>query len=201
MGKLNRKIPPDAIHLCIDMQRLFSDEGPWTTPWMPRVLPAIENLVRFAPSQTIFTRFIPPLRASDMYGTWVRYYQKWSDVTRERIDPRLLDLMPTLVRFAPPALVFDKMTYSAFSDGRLVAELMRRKTETLILTGSETDVCVLSTALGAVDLGYRVILVGDAICSSSDESHDAICDLCRRRFDQQIEITGIAAILEHWQQR
>ena len=28
-----------------------------------------------------------------------------------------------------------------------------------MITGSETDVCVLGTVLGAVDLGYRVITV------------------------------------------
>jgi PhnB protein len=39
---------------------------------------------------------------------------------------------------------------------------MRRRSDTLILTGAETDVCVLSTALGAIDHGYRVIIVEDA---------------------------------------
>ena len=39
-------------------------------------------------------------------------------------------------------------------------------------SGSETDVCVLATVLDAVDIGYRVIVVRDAICSSSDEGHD-----------------------------
>ena len=32
--------------------------------------------------------------------------------------------------------------------------------------------CVLATILGAVDLGYRTVLVQDAVCSSSDESHE-----------------------------
>jgi nicotinamidase-related amidase len=29
----------------------------------------------------------------------------------------------------------------------------------LVITGSETDVCVLGTVLGAVDFSYRVIIV------------------------------------------
>ena len=27
-----------SVHLCVDMQRIFSAEGPWPTPWMDRVL-------------------------------------------------------------------------------------------------------------------------------------------------------------------
>jgi nicotinamidase-related amidase len=48
----------------------------------------------------------------------------------------------------------------------------RRHTDMLILTGAETDVCVLSTALGAIDHGYRVIITEDGVCSSSDQGHD-----------------------------
>jgi len=29
-------------HLCIDMQNLFAEPTPWHTPWMARVLPAVE---------------------------------------------------------------------------------------------------------------------------------------------------------------
>jgi nicotinamidase-related amidase len=52
---------------------------------------------------------------------------------------------------------------------------------TLIVTGAETDVCVLSTVLAAVDLGYRIIVVKDGLCSSADESHDALLGLYARR--------------------
>ena len=133
-----------------------------------------------------------------MPGMWARYYEKWQDVTRERLDPGLLELMPGLRRFVPPATVIDKMVYSAFADGRLHAGLRKMKCDTLIVSGSETDVCVLSSVLAAVDHGYRVILAGDALCSSSDESHDALTDLYRRRFDIQIEIANTADIIDRW---
>ncbi len=47
--------------------------------------------------------------------------------------------------------------------------------------------CVLATVLGAVDLGYKVIIVTDALCSAMDETHDAILKLYHKRFSQQIE--------------
>jgi nicotinamidase-related amidase len=68
----------------------------------------------------------------------------------------------------------------------------------LIITGSETDVCVLATVLGAVDLGFRVILVRDAICSSSDEGHDALLKVYHRRYAEQIEVADAETILREW---
>jgi nicotinamidase-related amidase len=38
----------------------------------------------------------------------------------------------------------------------------------MVITGTETDVCVLATVLGAIDFGYWVVLAIDALCSSSD---------------------------------
>src|ERR1700729_636036 len=48
-----------SVHLCVDMQRIFSAEGPWPTPWMDRVLPVVAALANRHPKRTVFTRFIP----------------------------------------------------------------------------------------------------------------------------------------------
>jgi nicotinamidase-related amidase len=199
MGELRAAIAGTARHLCIDMQRLFSPQGPWPTPWMERVLPVVLQLVERSPQRTIFTRFIPPGQPDEMPGCWRDYYRKWREVTRERLDPTLLELMPELRRLVPPALVLDKMVYSAFADGRLHRRLREDGADTLIVTGSETDVCVLASVLAAVDHGYRVVLARDAVCSSSDRAHDALLEIYRRRFDLQIELADSAEIIEAWQ--
>ena len=103
----------NAAHLCIDPQGLFMPGAPWATPWMGKVLPAIVRLVSHSPERTVFTRFIPPASADEANGMWRAYYRKWGDVTRERVDPDLVDLVPDLRRFAPPAAVVDRMVYSA----------------------------------------------------------------------------------------
>ena len=92
MGELKAPIGPDTAHLCIDMQRLFSDEGPWPMAWMPRVTPKVAHLVARAPERTIFTRFIPPEKPEDAPGRWRAYYEKWSHVTRRQLDHRLIGL-------------------------------------------------------------------------------------------------------------
>jgi nicotinamidase-related amidase len=151
---------------------------------MERVLPVVTELAERYPERTVFTRFITPNRADDMPGMWQRYYTRWQLTTRDRLDPSLLDLLSPLARLCPPATVIDKTRYSGF-DG-------------LIITGSETDVCVLATVLDAVDLGYRVILVRDAVCSSSDEGHDALMLLYQQRYSEQIEVADARTILSRW---
>jgi nicotinamidase-related amidase len=58
--------------------------------------------------------------------------------------------------------------------------------------------CVLATVLGAVDRGYRVIVVSDAICSDSDEGHDTLLNLYQQRFTEQVEVATSEVILSHW---
>jgi nicotinamidase-related amidase len=133
-----------------------------------------------------------------MPGTWRLYYEKWRETTRDHLDVRLLQLMPDLAKLAPPATVIDKTRYSAFFEPFLLQHLRARQADGLVVTGSETDVCVLATIMGAVDHGYRVILVRDGVCSSSDQGHDALLELYQRRFSTQIETVDAETVLSRW---
>jgi nicotinamidase-related amidase len=75
---------------------------------------------------------------------------------------------------------------------------MQSGADGLIVTGSETDVCVLATVLHAVDLGWRVVLVRDAVCSSSDAGHDALLEVYHRRYSLQIETADAEDVLREW---
>ena len=193
-GSLNDR----TVHLCIDMQNLFALNTPWHTPWMTRVLPVVVRIAERHPARTVFTRFIPPTHPDQMPGSWRRYYEHWRDLTLERMDPGLIELVPPLRALAPPAEVIDKRVYSPFTKPELPALLRHRGTESLVITGAETDVCVLAAVLGAVDLGYRVVLATDALCSSSDQTHDALLTVYHRRFGQQIETASSETILACW---
>jgi nicotinamidase-related amidase len=190
-----------TIHLCIDMQRLFAEDTPWHTPWMERVLPVIGRIAEAHPQETVFTRFIPPRHPDEMRGSWRRFYQRWAELTLERIDPGLLELVPPLARLVPPAAVIDKRVYSPFSEPAIWQVLRERQADTLVVTGAETDMCVLAAVLDAVDHGFRVALVADAICSSSDRTHDALMTLYRDRFSEQIETVTSKAVLDAWPRR
>jgi nicotinamidase-related amidase len=47
-----------SVHLCVDMQRIFSADGPWPTPWMERVLPVAAALA----ARILQTRSSSPAR-------------------------------------------------------------------------------------------------------------------------------------------
>jgi nicotinamidase-related amidase len=188
----------DAAHLCIDMQNIFAKGGVWETPWMERVLPVISQIAARYRERTVFTRFITPERPEDRRGQWRVYFTKWERATRGDLAPGALDIVPALARYSPPALVVDKPAYSAFFGSRLGHLLVERHVGTVVVSGAETDVCVLATVLGAVDLGFRVIIVQDALCSSSDTGHDALMTMYRTRFNEQIELVSAAELLDMW---
>lgn len=191
-------IAAGAVHLCVDMQRLYEPGTEWGMPWMPRVVPRIGEICERHAARTIFTRFIPARRPGEGQGQWRRYYRKWAAMTLEEIGPGRVDLLPELARFAPPAETVDKPVYSPWLGSDLQARLHGRGCDTLVLTGGETDMCVLATLLGAVDWGYRVILVQDALCSSSDASHDAMLALFSTRFSEQVEVASVEEVLAAW---
>lgn len=180
-------------HLCIDMQRMFAEPTEWHTPWMERVLPMVVSLVELDPSRTIFTRFIPPQSPDDTTGSWRRYYQRWASMTGDRLHPDLIDIVPELRSFVPPAQIEDKSVMSAWA-GPLHAKLNAAGIDTLIISGAETEVCVLATVMGAIDRGYRVIIVSDAVCSGADSTHDAMLSIYGSRFGMQVETVTTAEL-------
>jgi len=56
-------------------------------------------------------------------------------VTRDKVDPALLELVPDLTSFVPPATVIDRQTCCAFTNSRLQAYLDEHQVNTLIASG------------------------------------------------------------------
>jgi nicotinamidase-related amidase len=190
--------PPgeSAIHLCVDMQRMFAEGTEWKMPWLQRVLPNILAITSAHPEKTIFTRFIPAEKPGHGVGMWRRYYKRWASMT---IGPDMVGLVTALAAFVPPAKVFDKHVYSPWTGSDLHQQLRGGGIDMVIITGGETDACVLATMLGAIDWGFRVILVQDALCSSADETHDAMMNIYMNRFGEQVETVTTDTLLEGWQ--
>jgi len=87
---------------------------------------------------------------------------------------------------------------SVFSRPGFAAALKRKGIDTLVITGGETDVCVLATVMAAIDHGFRVVLPTDALCSVQDSTHDALLELYRRRFSHQVEATLAEEVIARW---
>ena len=196
-GRL-RSLDQGTVHVVIDMQRVFAEATEWRVPAIAEVMAPVLTLVGAHPRETIFTRFMAPPTIEQASGDWQRFYGRWRSVVGDRIDSAMFDLMDPLLRFTPPAEVCDKTTYSAFASAAFVASLAKRPTQTLVLSGVETDVCVLATALDAIDRGLHVVLAADALTSWSEPGHRAALEAIYPRFDQQIDIATTAAILAAW---
>jgi nicotinamidase-related amidase len=76
--------------------------------------------------------------------------------------------------------------------------IAQSSTDTLVVTGFETDVCVLATVLSAVDMGRRVVLIQDRFASSNDEGANATMEKVFPRFDQQVEIVDSEELFRSW---
>jgi nicotinamidase-related amidase len=94
--------------------------------------------------------------------------------------------------------VIDKPAYSAFFCSGLDEFLRDKSIRTLVVTGAETDICVLSTVLDAVDRGFRVVIVEDALCSSSDAGHEALMTMYHTRLQEQIELVTSEVLPDLW---
>ena len=187
--------PTNWRHICVDMQRMFAEETPWHVPWMDGVIDQVVEVSGRHAAKTIFTRFTPPARFEDARGAWKDYYKKWWMMTLEHLPYDLVDLLPELSKLVPPARVFDKAGYSPWVGGRLNAQLREEGVTSLVISGGETDVCVLATMLGAIDLGYHTVVLQDAVCGSADETHEAALKILAGRFSSQLELVSTEAFL------
>jgi nicotinamidase-related amidase len=98
----------------------------------------------------------------------------------------------------PPGEVVEKRSYGGFEAPGFLRALQRRQASALVLAGVETEVRVLSVAMQAIDRGWRVVVVEDAVASSAREGHEAALDLFRARFGCQIDIARAADVLAAW---
>ena len=75
--------------------------------------------------------------------------------------------IPEIKEELPEIVPIEKDTYSCFGTSEFVEELKKTGKNTLIITGMETQICVLQTAIEALEStpAYTVHVVSDAISS------------------------------------
>jgi hypothetical protein len=83
---------------------------------------------------------------------WRAYYRKWECATQSILDIALLELVPALAQFAPPAKIIDRPVLFCLRDRRAPCLAEGKAVDTLI-----RDRCLRASTLAAVDFGYRVI--------------------------------------------
>ena len=81
-------------------------------------------------------------------------------------------------------LYFEKFAYSAFFPGSsdLPAALRARGIDTVLITGTLTNICCESSARDAYASGFRVIFIADATAARRDRDHNAALHNIYRSF-------------------
>jgi nicotinamidase-related amidase len=94
--------------------------------------------------------------------------------------------------------VVAKTAHSAFFPGRspLPDLLAERDIDTVVVTGTVTNVCVEGTVRDASTLGYRVILVADGCAAMRDRDHNATLHVVYRSYGDVRPTSEVLGLIE-----
>jgi ureidoacrylate peracid hydrolase len=181
-GKLFANETIAAAHtalVVVDMQNYFCAEGfPAEVPLSRTIVPNINRLARAmrAAGGTVVWVQTDSAEALTRWGNHHKYM-----LTPERVQKRLAGLDAKAEGFRLfgelEATVGDlrvrKTTYSAFMPGSsdLDAQLKARGIDTVLITGTATNVCCESSARDAMLRDFRVAMISDGNATWTDEEH------------------------------
>ena len=173
--------PGKAALIVIDMQNYFVKPGhQGEIPLAREIVPNVNRLAA-------------ELRRRRGHVVWVRNgtantRQSWSNyhqclMTPERMERRYAEMESGgdgyqfwhLNDIRPEDAQIAKTRYSAFIQGSSDIErhLRDRGIDTLLVTGTATNVCCESTARDAMMLNFKVVMVSDAMATHTDDEHNA----------------------------
>jgi ureidoacrylate peracid hydrolase len=165
----------------VDMQNYFVAEGfPLEVPLARAIVPNINRAAKAMRAAGGTVSWIQTTAAGAL-DSWGNFHRLMLTPERSRVRLESLDeaaegykLYPTLEPL-PTDLFVKKVKYSAFIAGssNIDAQLRSRGIDTLLVTGTVTNVCCESSARDAMMLDYRVIMLSDGNASLSDEEHAA----------------------------
>lgn len=141
--------------LVIDPQNHFMS-GPNTRHLPKLILGLIEN-GKF--DFVIFTKFVNGRK------TGFSKILKW----RKCMGGRDTEMVGELKPFSNGKNTFVKDTYSPFKNRRFVRLLKKRRVGVLYIAGTDTDACILATAIDAFDFGLRPIILSKFCASHSGQ--------------------------------
>jgi nicotinamidase-related amidase len=128
----------------------------------------------------VFTRFVAgptptlmwnwsPQIAPPVRCCWPGVMRAYGDIEGERECIAVIDELAPLP--AEPQL--DKYGYNAFHRTRLTDLLHAHTVDTVVFTGTVTQICVEDTARGAFHEGFQAVVVSDAVSSYAPDLHQA----------------------------
>ena len=115
-------------------------------------------------------------------------------VTAEDIAQRGTTVAAVADNFPPGTTQHDKLIFGLASDPAILSAVEQLGRRTAILVGLETDVCVMQSALGLLERGFRVVALSDAT-GSPGPCHQA--GISRMR-DAGVIISSVKGTFYEW---
>ena len=98
----------------------------------------------------------------------------------------------------PDEPVIRKRWYDGFAGTELDGFLRARSVSSLVITGTMTDICVLSTVVGAFNREYRITVVEDGVATLWPEIQRATLDIVGRAFGRVVSSKHVLETLLGW---
>jgi len=176
-----------TAHIVVDLQNGFMAEGaPVEVPTAREIVPNVNRIcaaLRQAGGTNVFLRYTYDPAES---RPWTTRYSEYLSPERSAAHKttfhrgaELWQLWP-LLDVGTNDLIVDKTRFSAFVPGTCALNdmLEARGIDTLIVTGTLTNVCCESTTRDAMQRNYRVIFVADGNAALTDAEHNAtLCNM------------------------
>ena len=171
--------------LVVDMQNDFVRVGaPLEVPEARPTIPVQQALIgacRELRVPVIYTKFVAgpqrillwewsPVHAPPVCCCWKGFLRHYPDVVEELDCSDIIgELYPE-----PGDPIVDKFGYGAFHDTNLDDLLKDRHVQSVLVTGTVTQICVEETARESSKRGYPTTIVSDAVSSYMPDLHAAV---------------------------
>jgi ureidoacrylate peracid hydrolase len=196
--------PASTALVVIDMQNVWVKEGmPAYSPYCEAIVPNINRLAAATRQAGGKVYWVRAIYGDDAPRTWSAYMDFLDRGQMQDMLDALTDgnegaeLWPDL-DIQPEDEITIKRRFSALIQGSsdLGERLGTAGMDTLIITGTATNVCCESTARDAFMLNYRTLMVSDANATSSDEAHNASLNALFNRFADVFTTDEVVAMLD-----
>jgi ureidoacrylate peracid hydrolase len=174
--------PSRSALLVVDMQNAFMLPGVAHSlcPMAQAIVPNINRLAQALRETGGTVIFIKTTFTEEALVTWSTYFAM---AKPERVAKRIAALTTDTeghrlwrsLDVRPDDLIVEKSRFSAFIQGssKLEEILRARGLDTVLVTGTVTNVCCESTARDAMMLNFKTIMVTDGNAAMTDEDHSA----------------------------
>jgi ureidoacrylate peracid hydrolase len=174
--------PKRTAHIVVDLQNGFMAPGqPAEIPTARDIVPNVNRIsaaLRKAGGTMVYIQNTIDATAKEAWSNWFTFMsgERRAGAMDEAFAPGSYghSLWPEL-EVLPGDLKIRKNRFGAFVPGssNLHAELQARNIDTVIITGTATNVCCESTARDAMMMNYKTIFVADGTATYNDDEHNA----------------------------